>query len=176
MALQNNNKCIKMRLPNGEVVDILTPVTAEIEKWLQVDDSAEEAGGYIVGYQHEKTGNVSLEAVTHPYPLDIRSRTRFIIRDPRHNSSLKRFQRNQSYYMGVWHTHPQLVPTPSEIDWEDWNATIHNDTTGSKYCFFIIAGISEWKLWIGDMSTGEIIEANECDKNSYGLYERFSER
>lgn len=170
MEIGMNNKCVKMKLPNGRVVDILSPVLDEIAKWLQDEGEKPESGGYIVGYQHAITGNVSLEAVSHPYFLDIKNRVRFDIRDPQHNVFLKKAQRRKSYYMGVWHTHPQSFPVPSSIDWNDWNETIRSDKTGCQYVFFIIAGVDKWRLWIGDLLTREIIEGQECLKDTRGLY------
>ena len=107
MEIRPNSKCVKIGLPNGKVVDVLSPVLDEICKWIQDDCSKPESGGYIVGYQHEHTGNVSLEAVSHPYLMDIKNRVRFDIRDPRHQLFLNKAKRNKSYYLGVWHTHPQ---------------------------------------------------------------------
>ena len=72
MEIRPNSKCVKIGLPNGKVVDVLSPVLDEICKWIQNDCSKPESGGYIVGYQHEHTGNVSLEAVSHPYLMDVR--------------------------------------------------------------------------------------------------------
>ena len=104
MEIRPNSKCVKIGLPNGKVVDVLSPVLDEICKWIQNDCSKPESGGYIVGYQHEHTGNVSLEAVSHPYLMDIKNRVRFDIRDPRHQLFLKKARRHKSFYMGVWHT------------------------------------------------------------------------
>ena len=42
MAIKLNCGCIKMALPNGRVVDILTQVLDEISKWLQVETDAPE--------------------------------------------------------------------------------------------------------------------------------------
>lgn len=170
MEIGTDNKCVKIILSNGKVVDILSPVLDEIRKWLQDGSEKPESGGYIVGYQHERTGNISLEAVSHPHFLDMKNRIRFEIRDPRHNVFLKKAQRRKSYYMGVWHTHPQSVPVPSSIDWVDWNETMRSDKTGCQYVFFIIAGIDEWRLWIGDLLTGEIVEGQECSKDTVGIY------
>lgn len=170
MAIANNIKCVKIALPNGSVVDILSPVLEEMSKWLQDEIGKPESGGYIVGYQHEKTENVSLEAVSHPYELDVRSRISFEIRDPKHTAFLKAARRRKSYYMGVWHTHPQSYPVPSMIDWHDWNETLNSDKTGSHYVFFIIAGLTQWRLWIGDMVSGMIVEGYECTKNADGIY------
>ncbi len=174
MEIKANNTCVKVKLPNGKIADILTPVLDEIGKWLQLERETPESGGYIVGYEHNKTGNISLEAVSQPHFLDIKNRSRFVIRDPRHKIFLKKAQRQKSYYMGVWHTHPQPTPIPSCIDWEDWNATMKSDKTGCQYAFFIIAGTEEWRLWVGDFVTKEIREVFECAKDSEGLY--FKER
>lgn len=170
MELKNDEHSVKLKLPNGKVVDVLSPVLEEIHNWIQDEDNKPESGGYIVGYQHKCTGNVSLEAVSHPYLMDVKNRIRFDIRDPRHQIFLRKARRNRSYYMGVWHTHPQKVPVPSDIDWSDWNETMRSDTTGCQYVFFVIVGTEEWRLWIGDLLTGEIQEAFECEKDTDGIY------
>ena len=72
--------------------------------------------------------------------LDIRNRFRFDIKDPRHNIFLMKAKLRKSYYMGVWHTHPQVMPEPSSIDWNDWYKTLDIDQTACEYAFFIIAG------------------------------------
>jgi len=159
-----------MILPNGRVVDILSPVLNEMYKWIQNEAAQPESGGYIVGYQHKSTGNVSLEAISVPGDQDIGNRIRFYIHDLKHQTFLKRASRRKSYYMGVWHTHPQSTPVPSSIDWEDWSATLTTDRTGCQYAFFIIAGTHEWRMWIGDFETKEIKEAFECPKGIDDIY------
>ena len=170
MAIKLNNGCVKMQLPNGKVVDILTSVLDERSIWLQNDNEKPESGGYIVGYQHQETGNIVLEAVSIPYGLDRKSRIRFDIKDPRHDLFLQRSQRKKSYYMGVWHTHPQDIPVPSSIDWEDWKQTLAVDKTGCDYIFFIIAGSSSTRVWVADKNKNIITELEECVKKD-GLYE-----
>lgn len=159
-----------MRLPDGHVVDIHGTVLNKIALWLQDDSNKPESGGFIVGYEHSHTGNISLEDVSQPCFIDKKTRVRFVIRDPRHYMFLKRARKQKSYYMGVWHTHPQRIPHPSSIDWNDWNETISIDKTGSNYVFFIIAGTVEWKLWAGDMKSGIITEIQECPKDDQGIY------
>ena len=176
VVIEPSNKCVKMILPNRKVVDILTPVAEEINKWLQDSLEKPESGGYIVGYQHQKTGNISLENVSHPYSLDVKTRVIFDIRDPRHNIFLKKAERKKSYYMGVWHTHPQTVPIPSNIDWDDWRETLLSDKTGSQYVFFLIAGTKELRIWVGDYMTGEITELEEATKDGDGIYAKSTEK
>ena len=92
-------KCVKLKLPNNKVVDVLSPVLNEMYHWIQDTDGKPESGGYIVGYRHKETGHVSLETVSHPYMLDTKNRFRFSIKDPRHILFLKKAERNKSYYM-----------------------------------------------------------------------------
>lgn len=170
VAIKLNDGCVKMQLPNGKVVDILTAVLDEMSEWLQDNHDKPESGGYIIGYQHKDTGNIVLESVSVPQKLDKKTRIRFDIKDPLHNLFLKRAQRNKSYYMGVWHTHPQDIPVPSSIDWEDWKQTLAVDKTGSEYIFFIIAGTVGTRVWVGNKNENTITEIEECPKTD-GLYE-----
>jgi len=170
VVIETNNRCVKMLLPNLRVVDILTPVFDELKKWLQDSNEKPESGGYIVGYQHKRTGNISLEKVSHPYLMDVKNRVRFDIRDLRHKLFLKKVKRHKSYYMGVWHTHPQCVPIPSSIDWNDWYETMQMDKTGCEYVFFLIVGTDVIRAWVGDFQTRKITEIIECEKNSNGIY------
>lgn len=66
--------------------------------------------------------------------------------------------------MGVWHTHPQTIPEPSSIDWEDWNETLKVDRTACEYVFFIIAGTEGARVWVGDFKIKKIFEIFECQK------------
>ena len=50
-------QCVKMKLPNGKVVDILADVFSEMTKWIQTNAESPESGGYIVGYKHSETDN-----------------------------------------------------------------------------------------------------------------------
>ena len=67
--------CKKLKLPNGKVVDILSEIMIEFQNWLQDVPVKAEAGGYIVGYQHNETRNITLEMISTPYSLDKRTRT-----------------------------------------------------------------------------------------------------
>ena len=175
MEISTTNRCIKMALPNGKVVDLLTPVLAEIQKWIQDEPGKPERGGFIVGYKHKETGNISLEEVSHPYLLDHKSRVHFDIKDPRHKAFLLKAQRKKSFYMGVWHTHPQSTPIPSDVDWEDWNQTLQTDRTGCEYVFFIIAGTDEIRVWVGNFENKSIEEILECPISKDGMYTKTTE-
>lgn len=152
-------------LPNGKVVDILSEVIDELSKWLQSNSALPESGGYILGYQHRQTGNITLEFVTSPHRGDMRSRIRCVIKDIFHGEILRNAQLRNSYYMGVWHTHPQLSPKPSSIDLQDWEQSLRSEKTGSNYIFFLIAGIEDFIVWVGDYSNHKIAEIHEVERD-----------
>ncbi|WP_454802212.1 Mov34/MPN/PAD-1 family protein [Klebsiella pneumoniae] len=51
-------------------------------------------------------------------------------------------------HLGLWHTHPELTPTPSDIDMADYNNVIKNATLNSGLIYIII-GTQELKIWYG---------------------------
>lgn len=164
MGIKLNRGCVKLALPNGCVVDILTSVLDEIAKWLQTTPDAPESGGYIVGYEHKDTGNVVLEKVSVPSRLDRRTRTHFDMLDPAHKIFLFKEKFHKSFYMGVWHTHPQVTPVPSATDWDDWRKTLESDRTACEYIFFLISGTDNTRVWIGESQSRRIEEIFECPK------------
>ena len=84
--------------------------------------------------------------------------------DPAHKVFLLKEKRRKSYYMGVWHTHPQCTPVPSPTDWEDWKKTLETDKTASDYVFFLIAGTNGTRIWVGKPQDRTIVEIFECPK------------
>lgn len=174
VAIEMTAICKKMMLPNGKVVDILSEVFDEIRKWLQDDITKPEAGGYISGYQDNKTGNITLESISTPYSMDKRNRCFFGMKDPRHKLFLFKKRIDKSFYMGVWHTPHQTVPIPSSIDWADWYGALNVDKTACEYMFFIIAGTDKARIWVGDYKSNKITEIFECNKKN-GLYIKNSE-
>lgn len=169
VAIKLTHGCVKLSLPNGHVVDILTSVLEEVNNWVQREADTPEGGGYIVGYEHKDTGNVVLERVSVPQRLDRRTRTHFDMLDPGHKVFLLKEKCRKSFYMGVWHTHPQDIPIPSATDWEDWGKTLESDKTACDYIFFLISGTECTRVWVGDSENNTISEIFECTKID-GLY------
>ena len=60
--------------------------------------------------------------------------------------------------MFVLHTHHQMFPEPSPIDWRDWYETLEVDRTGCEYVFFIIAGFRDIRIWVGDFKEKNIMK------------------
>ena len=90
------NRCVKVQLPNGKVADILSSVIDEMRTWIQDTEEKPESGGYIVGYQHKESENISLENISHPYSWDERNIVRFCKRDVHHELFLRKAIRQKS--------------------------------------------------------------------------------
>lgn len=59
-------------------------------------------------------------------------------------------------YLGEWHTHPELTPIPSMIDWADWQRRLRSDRF-SEPIYFVIVGLQGVVAWEGKRS-GELTE------------------
>lgn len=162
-------KCIKFQLPDGHVVDILSNVIENMFLWKQTDSGIPESGGYIMGYQEIKTKNITLSSMTAPQKNDIRTRFYCMLKDVAHKTFLSLQAERKNYYMGVWHTHPQAIPSPSGIDWDDWYKTLHEDKMGCAYAFFIIIGTEDFRVWVGRFDNYSINEIYECESLD-GIY------
>lgn len=157
------NRCIKFDLPNGKTADLLLETMKSMTAWKQLDKQDPESCGFILGYKNNKTGNITLSDITTPQKEDYRTRILCKIKDNIHFYLLKKKAEKKNFYMGVWHTHPESTPTPSNVDWHDWREVLKNDKTGSEYAFFIIIGTCEFRIWVGNFDTKEIVEVSESE-------------
>ncbi len=164
MLLSQIKGLLKLQMPNGKVADVLPEVLETINKYVQFNENMDENGGYIVGYQNYVTGNITLEKVSSSFPEDVRSRMGLILKSKRHLEFLKSELCRHSYYIGVWHTHPEKIPIPSSLDWYDWKQTLKEDKAGADYMFFLISGTEEIRFWAGNVDTGQITELFELKR------------
>jgi integrative and conjugative element protein (TIGR02256 family) len=92
------------------VIDVINP-------YKQLKARAREAGGILLGYR--RGAHMHIVAATIPGPLDTRNRASFWRRDPSHQTkALVEWRRSNSTmdYLGEWHTHPEVQPSPSGVD------------------------------------------------------------
>jgi len=92
------------------------------ERHVQSDDGT-EAGGILLGHVRGKHLEV-LEA-SEPTPQDRRLRYFFERMIHGHKSLADRRWHETNglvRYIGEWHTHPQNIPSPSDIDVNEWEA------------------------------------------------------
>lgn len=108
-----------------------------------------EAGGVLLGRHLLDSTDLVVDEVTVPQREDRRSRFNFF-RSKQHSAlALARWgaSRGTSAYMGLWHTHPERDPSPSNADRHDWEKAVSLDTFEGDRLFFPIVGIDRIRVW-----------------------------
>lgn len=134
-------------------------VIKNLNKFRQNDSIDPESGGLLLG-RTDIHGNTKIIDITVPLEGDIQSRFRFLRKSNKHKDILLESKKKCLYFKGNWHTHPVKVPEPSWVDMISWKNTLKKCKPGeSKYCFFIIIGIKDIRVWYGNIYTKEIRKA-----------------
>jgi len=118
---------------------------------VQTSFSTPEAGGALLGRHLCESDDIVVDEVTIPQKQDRRSRFSFF-RSSRHSDvAMVRWKesRGRVAYLGLWHTHPEPFPTPSQTDLTDWKNAIRKDSFEGEKLFFVIVGTEEVGVWIG---------------------------
>jgi integrative and conjugative element protein (TIGR02256 family) len=151
MTLQGTSLLAVFRRPNALRLEIGVTAWATMQAFIQHMPDAPEAGGVLLG-RHLRDGSaIIVDAVTTPMVGDRRSRTRFSRARRRHQAAIDAAWRDSEgtcTYLGEWHTHPEAVPTPSVVDWADWQRRLRHDRY-TEPLFFLIVGIDETRAWEG---------------------------
>lgn len=103
-------------LPNDAGTLLFTSSVLEhIYRYAQVNENDKEAGGQLFSKNpHEQLITISI--VTGPNPNDIRSVNHFNPNLRQLNNDRKRLFNDGFHAIGLWHTHPEQIPHPSEDD------------------------------------------------------------
>lgn len=130
-------------------LNLHTRVIDTIQKSRQLSPRSKERFGVLIGTKSATRNAYWLEAVTAPAATDQSSRSSFLMQSPQHQAKLDaRFSQSngEQIYLGTWHTHPEVCPTPSSIDKRDWRQCQRRNR--GRQLFFIIAGTEEIKVYI----------------------------
>ncbi|MBV4537956.1 Mov34/MPN/PAD-1 family protein [Pseudomonas urmiensis] len=122
-----------------------------MDKYRQDRADKAEAGGILLGYR--RGPYLHVVQATAPQITDQRSRYRFDRAAHYHQKiAMERWRGSDSTidYLGEWHTHPEIKPSPSNIDIGEWSKVIKRQ---SKPMMFLILGLSG-DTWVG-MSLGQ---------------------
>lgn len=108
-----------------------------------------EAGGVLLGRHLLDSHDVVVDEVSTPQSTDHRSRFGFFRSSTHELIARQRWLElgHTSAYLGLWHTHPELDPTPSNIDRRDWAQAVSGDTFEGDRLFFPIVGTSSIRIW-----------------------------
>lgn len=116
-----------------------------------------EAGGILLGYR--KGPHLHIVAITVPQLTDRRRRFRFDrSAHHHHQTALEQWRASEKTmdYLGEWHTHPEINPSPSGIDITEW-MKIANRLTNPMA--FLILGLTG-NIWLGLSVDQQLITCN----------------
>lgn len=163
LVVNNFDKLIKFKMPNGKNIDILDNIGEILKKNIQCSGLS-ESGGILIGYTHISLGSVVIEEITEPQTDDKRSLLGFFRKSNHHLKAVKIAKKRNSGYMGNWHTHPSNYPIPSPTDISSWKNSLNEESSSCNYLFFIILGLKGYRIWAGNTLTKEITEIFEIRK------------
>ncbi|TXE07907.1 hypothetical protein ES711_10785 [Gelidibacter salicanalis] len=121
--------------------------------YIQKKHDAKEAGGVLTGKIYHEL--IKILNCSEPTCLDYRSKYNF---NRSHNSAQifinKMFHESngEEIYLGEWHTHPEDIPTPSQLDITSFIKTVSKNKLNSNVHYMIIIGRT--KSYLGVYTNG----------------------
>lgn len=155
-------------LHNGSKLIIPNTVVTRLLSYRQTKKRHKEAGGFLVGRHLLENDHLVVDQITEPSWWDRRFRS-FFYRSNKHNKLVYNAwtaSNKTETLIGLWHTHPEPVPTPSGVDFGDWRKTLfHGDYVGD-FLVFMIIGTQQIRVWRGDRNAQfhELIKAINVDE------------
>ena len=134
--------------PEGKLL-VTKKACQQISHYRQARQNDKEAGGILLGRQFENKLDIIVNEITTPLKQDKRARHRFYRSNGHHKIAVDKWKQSNGYclYLGLWHTHPERIPSPSSIDLCDWTNAINNGKFEGDRLFFIIVGTKQLCCW-----------------------------
>jgi len=133
------------------IVRISFSLINKLRKYRQLNSTATESGGVLIGKHLNSGGALLIDELTPPQITDRQGRCLYY-RSKVHNDLVRRIWKESSHhstYVGLWHSHPEPKPNFSSIDKEDWLNAINNSKYEGRRLFFIIIGQTHVRIWLG---------------------------
>ena len=126
-------------LKNSDQTLVFTdPVLAHFNCHQQLKDRSKEAGGQL--FAQFDGPCIRIERATGPRRTDRRGRLFFVPNRWAERREIKRLFKKGLYYIGDWHTHPELQPTPSQVDLCSVQEMFHKSRHGLAGFVMVIVG------------------------------------
>ena len=128
-------------------IDIKSEAMDIIFKHRQRDNSQNEHGGLLIGYENKDTGNITITNCIVATKSKIKSSPVFL------SFNTKQLLSNigpdePDGYIGTWHTHGEIYPHYSYQDLNEWNKCQKHNKDATQYLVHIIAGLKYANIWI----------------------------
>jgi len=146
-------------LSNNGLIKIDSSPLERMEAYQQIDRNSSEGGGVLLGRFILNSKNIVVDKVTVPMIGDKRTRSGFIRGEKMHQRIIEsswRKSEGRCNYLGEWHTHPEMYPTPSGQDIKNWKEILSSRIFSSLYLYFVIVGTRETRIWEGNSRTKKI--------------------
>lgn len=121
-------------------------VIERLKPFRQFNISSPESGGILMGYR--RGNHLHIAAISSPQPGDRQHRFGFYRQARSHQRIALRHWKEEHQtmdYLGEWHTHPEVSPTPSSIDTGEWRRLCESRTMAMV---FLILGTAD-TVWVG---------------------------
>jgi hypothetical protein len=131
-----------------------------LQKYRQDSADKPEAGGILIGYRRDE--HLHITYATEPSEEDIRSRYSFERVAKTHQSTAtEQWNRSggKTDYLGEWHSHPEVYPSPSRIDRSEWRLICQRRALPMV---FIIIGMSG-NFWLGCSIAKQVERCSSVD-------------
>jgi integrative and conjugative element protein (TIGR02256 family) len=99
---------------SGQTIIFTDSVIAHFRRHQQRRGRHKEAGGQL--FARIEGLNITVLEATGPRAKDLRTRTSYAPHRPSEQKEVEERHRRNLHFVGDWHTHPELIPSPSHID------------------------------------------------------------
>lgn len=147
---------MKFRRPNGGVIAFSEAALIVMYKHRQLETTAAESGGILLGRFINETNDVLIDEATIPIRIDQSSR--FFFRRARRpaqqrvNAAWAESAHTRNY-LGEWHSHPEDNPVPSGHDVRNWCRIGQTAQYEQTYLIFVIVGRKHTRVWEWDKTS-----------------------
>ena len=162
---QSAAKTIRFEKTDSNRLVIDSSVVQKFIYYQQKNSNDYEAGGLLLGRHLKDCSHLAVDHISEPQQGDKRSRYGFF-RGKGHQKTAHKYwdiYNGTCAYLGNWHTHPELYPTPSQTDIHDWLNVLKNDVYEGNYLYFVIVGTREIACWEGGRNGQLFIKLKECN-------------
>ena len=142
----------------GVILVIEDKVIDTFSRFAQYHPTDTEAGGILLG--RRRGAHFEILDATVPTKFDTRTRTFFKRSEKIHSDIAKRMwsqSKGQISYIGEWHSHPEVVPSPSSVDIFEWSKLSVECKSPHGYSMVIVGTQG---IWCGMTKiSGEVVQA-----------------
>lgn len=153
---------MRFQRENGGSVSFNEIAIETLMKYRQLNPSDTEAGGMLLGRLIIDCEDIIIDEVTTPFASDIRSRFSFFRKKEQSQQLIEekwQISNGTQVYLGEWHTHPEVDPTPSVgIDIKNWHKIVKRARFEQDSLFFAILGTSKLRVWELSKFTNKLVK------------------